>query len=191
VIGPVTLILIAAGLAMDAFAAAMAVSVRLVPLTRRHIFRLAFHLGLFQALMPLAGWALGRSVRGLIESWDHWVAFGLLALIGSRAVREALRTADGDPPVQFRDPTRGWSLLILSVATSIDALAVGVGFAMLHVDIVAAVLVIGLVTSSLTAAGMVLGSRLGPALGRRMEIVGGLLLITIGTKILAEHLTAV
>jgi len=191
VVGPVTLILIAAGLAMDAFAAAIAVSTRLVPLTRRHVFRLAFHLGLFQALMPLAGWALGRSVRGLIEGWDHWVAFGLLTLIGSRAVLEALRAPHGEPPVAVRDPTRGWSLMILSVATSVDALAVGVGFAMLHVDILAAVLVIGLITSGLTAAGMVLGNRLGRALGRRMEVVGGLVLIAIGTKILAEHLTAV
>jgi len=232
---------------MDAFAVAVATSVTLGRVTGRQVFRFSFHFGLFQAMMPLAGWLAGRSVQAYIETWDHWVAFGLLAFIGGKAVitavksppsrssshtgdndrasvvgrgplappqprsgdREGLppdsiapsarRRAEGDPPytsradgsvhgVPRRDPTRGLTLLMLSVATSIDALAVGLSLGMLRLGIWYPILIIGVVTFGLTVLGMLLGARLGSRFGRCTEFFGGLVLIGIGVKILIEHL---
>ncbi len=124
---------IAIGLAMDAFAVSIAVSVTLGGTSRRQTFRLAWHFGLFQALMPIIGWIAGRSVRPLIESWDHWLAFALLTIVGGRMILEAVR--GGDREGRSSDPTRGWSLVVLSIATSIDALAIGLSFAALGVEV--------------------------------------------------------
>ncbi len=181
-----SLIAIAFALAMDAFAVAIVTGLSLNPLTGRHIFRLAFHFGLFQALMPVAGWYAGSAIRIYIESFDHWLAFGLLAFVGARMIRGALHP--GEERKQPVDPTRGWDLVLLSVATSIDALAVGLSLAMLGITIFRPALVIGLTAAILTLAGMILGSRIGVAWGKRVEIVGGLVLLMIGIKILWEHL---
>jgi manganese efflux pump family protein len=177
---------IAVGLSMDALSVAMAVSVRLRGVSRRQIFRLAYHFGLFQAMMPVIGWAAGRTFEAYIEAWDHWIAFGLLAGIGGKALFEALH---GGPDTASSpvDPTRGLSLVILSIATSIDALAVGISFAVLQVNIWYPAAVIGVITATLTGLGMVFGSRLGERFGKRIEIAGGLVLIAIGLKILIEH----
>jgi putative Mn2+ efflux pump MntP len=182
------LLLIALGLAMDAFAVAIGVSVALRGVTRRQLFRLGWHFGLFQALMPILGWGAGNSIRPWIESWDHWLAFGLLGIVGGRMIVEALR--DEDPAAVPTDPTRGWSLVGLSVATSIDALAVGLSFAALGVSVWYPALIIGLVAGCMTVVGALGGCALGRRFGSRMAILGGLVLLAIGIWILIEHLTA-
>ncbi len=170
---------------MDAFAVAIASSVSLGRVSGRQTFRLAFHFGFFQAMMPVLGWFAGLSVARYIESWDHWVAFGLLAVIGGKAVMGALQEEDEDVPKA--DPTRGLMLVTLSVATSLDALAVGLSFAMLKIRIWWPAVIIGLVAGAFTTVGMQIGSRLGARFGRRMEVAGGLVLIGIGLKIVADH----
>jgi len=181
---------IAFGLAMDAFAVAIACSLSLRRVSRRQIFRLAFHFGLFQAMMPVIGWAAGQAAEPLIRDWDHWGAFGLLLFIGGKAIREALNQAPDGARANGNggDPTAGLSLVFYSFATSIDALAVGLTLSMLRVNILYPAAVIGAVTMTVTAAGMILGSRLGARFGRRMEVLGGLILIAIGVKILLSHL---
>jgi putative Mn2+ efflux pump MntP len=180
-----TLIGIAVALAMDAFAVALGAGLMLPKLTGRHLFRFGFHFGLFQALMPILGWLAGVSIRTYIEAFDHWLAFGLLSLVGGKMLWEAWHP--DDQQTEPNDPTRGLSLVMLSIATSIDALAVGLSLAVLGVNIWLPALVIGLVAGSLTVAGMMLGRRLGQAWGKRVEIFGGLVLIAIGVKILVEH----
>lgn len=183
----ITLLGIAVGLSMDAFAVALAASVVLPKVTPRHIFRFSFHFGLFQAMMPVIGWGIGLSVADYIKAWDHYVAFGLLAYVGSKAIHEALQDRDEEEGNR-RDPTRGMRLVVFCLATSIDALAVGLSFAMLGVRVWQPALVIGLVTAVVTTLGMLSGSRLGARFGRRVEVLGGLVLIAIGVKILWEHL---
>lgn len=180
-----TLFVIAVALAMDAFAVALAAGLTLPRLTGRHMFRFGFHFGLFQALMPILGWAAGVSLRRQIQALDHWVAFFLLLLVGSHMLHEAWRSEEGSRGEA--DPTRGLSLVTLSIATSIDALAVGLSLAVLGVSIWTPALVIGLVAGALTICGMLLGRRLGQAWGQRVQVLGGLLLIAIGVKILLEH----
>jgi putative Mn2+ efflux pump MntP len=177
---------IALGLAMDCFAVAMGASVMLRRATGRQTFRLAFHFGLFQFLMPVLGWLAGLTVANVMVLFDHWVAFGLLTFIGGKSVLVALRGKGEE--AHAGDPTRGASLVMLSVATSIDALAVGFSFAMLGVKAWGPSVVIGVVSSAVTVIGMQVGSRLGARFGRRMEILGGLVLIAIGIKILLQHI---
>jgi putative Mn2+ efflux pump MntP len=185
----IALIGIALGLAMDAFAVSIAVSVALGGTSRRQTFRLAWHFGLFQALMPIIGWIAGRSVRPLIESWDHWLAFALLTVVGGRMIFEALRGDGRDP--RRSDPTRGWSLVVLSVATSIDALAIGLSFAALGVEVWIPAAVIGLTAGALTLVGTLGGRALGNRFGSRMAIAGGILLIVIGGWIVSQHVFAI
>jgi putative Mn2+ efflux pump MntP len=182
----VLIIGIALGLAMDAFAISLVIGSRLKILTFRPIFRLAFHFGLFQFLMPIVGWLVGQTVSAQIKEYDHWVAFGLLAIIGLKMIRESLAHKGEEKP--FQDPTRKWSLVMLTLATSIDALAVGLSIAMLEIEVFFASAIIGLVTAGMTTAGMLSGRKLGAWLGRYMELAGGLILIAIGLKILIQHL---
>jgi putative Mn2+ efflux pump MntP len=181
----ITLFGIAVALAMDAFAVALSAGLILPQLTGRHLFRFGFHFGLFQALMPVLGWLAGTSIRPLIESFDHWLAFGLLTAVGGKMLWES-RHEEGDEE-QVKDPTRGLSLVMLSIATSIDALAVGLSLAILGITIWTPALGIGLVAGILTVCGMLLGRRLGRAWGTGVEIFGWLVLIAIGVKILLEH----
>jgi putative Mn2+ efflux pump MntP len=178
-----TLFGIALALAMDAFAVALGTGVTLQRLTGRHIFRLSFHFGLFQALMPVIGWLAGLSLVQWIAAWDHWIAFALLSYVGGRMIRESFQ--DEEPAAS--DPTRGLTLVMLSIATSIDALAVGFSLSLLGVSIWLPAVVIGLVAGALTMIGMLLGDRIGSRWGARVEIFGGLVLIGIGLKILWEH----
>lgn len=180
-----TLLGIAVALAMDAFAVALGTGMNLAALTGRHLFRLGFHFGLFQALMPIVGWLAGQSVQERIAAWDHWIAFGLLGFVGGHMLKEAFAAKEDRPPAS--DPTRGMSLVLLSVATSIDALAVGFSLSVLGISIWWPAVVIGLVAGVLTVVGMLLGRRAGDHWGPRVEIVGGLILIGIGLKILVEH----
>jgi len=185
---PLSLIALSFALAMDAFAVALCAGLALPRLTGRHLFRLGFHFGLFQALMPVIGWLAGLTIRDWIVSFDHWVAFGLLSLIGGKMLWEALVLAEEER--HAGDPTRGMTMVMLSVATSIDALAVGLTLATLKISIWIPVLVIGLVAGGMTVAGMLLGRRVGCSWGPRVEVLGGLILIGIGLKILFEHLSA-
>jgi putative Mn2+ efflux pump MntP len=173
---------------MDAFAVAIATGIVLGTVSGRQTFRLAFHFGLFQFLMPVIGYLAGMSVEGYIKGYDHWLAFGLLAYIGGKLVHDG-GWGGGEEGNGGKDPTKGISLVVLSVATSIDALAVGISLGVLRGGaIVYPGIVIGLVACTFTAAGLHLGKRLGSVFGRRMEIVGGLILVAIGLKILFDHL---
>jgi putative Mn2+ efflux pump MntP len=178
---------IALALAMDAFAVAIATGVRLKRVSFRQFFRLAWHFGLFQALMPVLGWTAGLTVRDAIERYDHWIAFVLLAYVGGNMIREAFKL-EKDAREQ-KDPTRGLTLVMLSVATSIDALAVGFSISMLKLAIWTPALVIGLVAGALTVVGLYLGKTVGAAerLSPVAELAGGVVLLVIGINILREH----
>jgi putative Mn2+ efflux pump MntP len=177
---------IAFGLSMDAFAVAIGTGLRLGRVSGRQTFRLAFHFGLFQSGMPLAGWLAGVTIVEWIAAFDHWVAFAMLAFVGGKMIFDSFRHEEGQESP--RDPTRGGSLVLLSVATSVDALAVGLSLGLLDSPVLIPALVIGLVCSGVTAAGLHLGRRLGTAFGERMEALGGAVLVAIGLKILIEHL---
>ena len=179
-------VLVAFGLAMDAFAVSIAAGLVIAPLTARHVFRASFHFGLFQFMMPVLGWAAGTTVASHISSWDHWVAFALLAFIGGKMLWEARCPEEGKT---CKDPTRGWSLVTLSVATSIDALAVGLSIAFLEVSIWQPAAIIGVICAAMSALGITFGSRLGQRWGRWAEVGGGVVLVGIGVRILVSHLT--
>ena len=153
---------------------------------RRQVFRLSFHFGLFQFLMPVIGWFAGLRIELVVSRFDHWVALALLSLVGLRMIRSGF-SAD---PVLSRDPSRGLTLVALSVATSIDALAVGFSLAMLRVTIWYPGIVIGLITAGLSLAGLSLGRRAGASHSREIAIAGGVLLILIGIRIVNRHLGA-
>lgn len=179
--------LVAVALAMDAFAVAVATGVALQTVTSRQTFRLSWHFGLFQALMPILGWVGGFAVRDYFLRFGHWIAFGLLLYIGGRTIWEGLSHKDDDT---CQDPTKGTRLVMLSVATSIDALAVGFSLAMLNMSIWLPAAIIGVVALVLTALGLHLGKLLGCAtrMGQHAEILGGMVLLAIGAKILWQAL---
>jgi putative Mn2+ efflux pump MntP len=183
----IEVIAIAIALAMDAFAVSVAAGVTLRRVSGRQTFRLSWHFGLFQAMMPIIGWGAGLTVQELISSFDHWVAFGLLVLIGGRMVVGAIY--DDREHVKGAEPTKGWSLVILSVATSIDALAVGLSLAMLRISVWIPALVIGLVAGMFTAGGIHIGGYVGRRLrvARYAALIGGIVLLAIGVRILHEH----
>jgi putative Mn2+ efflux pump MntP len=174
---------IAVGLAMDAFAVAVAVGVSLESVTRRHTLRLAFHFGLFQFIMPVLGWLVGRQMSNYAAGYDQLAAFALLSLVGMKMLCDA-RRPEGRP--RRGDPTKGLVLVALSLATSLDALAVGVSMALLRVSIWAPAAVIGLVAAALTTVGIYCGGRLGPRWGRWAELAGGVVLLAIGLEILVS-----
>lgn len=188
---PLTLLGIAVALAMDAFAVAIATGVSLKQVGLRQTFRLSWHFGLFQAMMPVIGWGLGASVHSYMEAYAHWVAFVLLALVGSNMLKEAI-LADEDEEENAKpgkDATRGITLVMLSVATSIDALAVGLSMSMLRLSIVTPAIVIGIVAGLFTIVGLHLGKRVARLtwLSTWAEIVGGLVLWLIGLNILRDN----
>lgn len=185
-----TILGIAVALAMDAFAVAIATGVSLKQVSLRQTFRLSWHFGLFQALMPIIGWALGTSVQSSMEAYAHWVAFVLLALVGTNMLKEAvLADEDEEEAKPKKDSTKGMTLVMLSVATSIDALAVGLSMSMLRVSIMTPAIVIGIVAGMFTVAGLHLGKRVARLtwLSNWAEIVGGLVLWLIGLNILREN----
>jgi len=181
----VEILMIAIGLAMDVFAVSVGAATSEHVNNRRAEFRLWWHFGLFQALMPVIGWLLGSTVTGWIAPIDHWIAFGLLSFVGVRMVRSGF---DPNGEGFETNPTRGRTMVMLSIATSIDALAIGLSLALLDVTIWYPSIIIGIVSSALSFAGLRLGRLLGEKFGKRMEIIGGLVLIAIGLRILVEHL---
>jgi putative Mn2+ efflux pump MntP len=172
---------------MDAFAVSIAAGVTLKQINFRQNFRLAWHFGFFQAMMPILGWSAGLYIRSWIENYDHWVAFGLLTFVAQGMLREASPKEKEEE--ERKDPTRGVTMVMLSVATSIDALAVGLSLSMLKVTIWTPALIIGLVAGAFTTVGMHLGKKIGTStnLDRYAEIVGGIILLLIGFNILREH----
>ena len=185
----ITIIGIAVGLGMDAFAVAIAVGSQRERLSFRPVFRLSFHFGLFQFLMPIIGWLVGEQVSKYLSAYDHWVAFLLLFVIGGKMIYESFKNdSDHNPVGAGSDPTRKGPLILLSIATSIDALSVGFSLALLNVEIVYISIIIGVVAAAMTLAGMAFGRLLGMKFGRGMAFVGGLILIGIGVKILIEHI---
>lgn len=174
-------------LAMDACTVAIAIGTTLRTVSLRQAFRLSWHFGFFQATMPVLGWGAGLSIRSLIAAYDHWVAFGLLAFVGGNMIRNGFSNKEEKQTI--KDPTRGFSLVLLSVATSIDALAVGFSLSILQVPITTPAIVIGIGAFLFTFAGLFLGSRVGKTmnLGGRAEVIGGLVLLGIGINILYNH----
>ena len=181
----IELLLIAAGLAADAFAVSVAEGVALDDVTPRHTLRMSLMFGLFQGLMPILGWTLGRSLQNAVGSFDHWVAFGILGFIGGKMIGDAIF---GFATEARHEESRGLRLLGLAVATSLDALAIGVSISMLKVTIWTPALVIAVVTAVLCAFGMQAGRRIGTRIGRRAEVVGGIILVCVGVMILIKHL---
>lgn len=177
---------IAVGLAIDAMSVAIAVSLMLGRVNGLQVFRFAFCFGLFQGIMPIIGWFAGSGLERFISTWDHWIAFLLLLFIGVKGIIEAFK--DDEAMSSKTDPTLGWTLLILSIATSIDALAVGLNFGILNVSVWFPALIIALVTAALTTGGMLLSRFISTRLRKAMQIFGGSVLILIGLKILYEHL---
>lgn len=173
------------GLAMDAFAVSISAGLNHGPLRTIQVLRLSLAFGVFQFLMPLVGWFVGREVALLIGAFDHWIAFGLLAFVGGKMLWEARSGKDSG---KRGDPTRGMMLLVLSLATSIDALAVGLSLAFLRIPILVPCLIIGVITSTLTATGATFGGKIGQKWGIWAEVAGGSVLLLIGARILLSHL---
>lgn len=171
---------------MDAFTMGAAAGLGLESLTPRQVFRLSWHFGLFQFIMPVTGWLIGQGLAVWLASYGAWIAFALLGIVGSRMIVEALTPGQGK--LDKRDPTKGLTMVLLSLTTSIDALAVGVSLALIHVSVWHPAMVIGSVALMMTGCGMIFGRRLGVKVGYRLEILGGLIMIGIGIKVLASHL---
>ena len=182
--GFIELFILAVGLSMDAFAVSICKGLSVQRLRPRHALICGAYFGGFQALMPLIGWLLGRQFEVLIKSIDHWIAFALLVLIGANMIREAVKNEEENLNDSFTPRT----MLPLAVATSIDALAVGVTFAFLDVEIVPAVSMIGVTTFVLSAIGVKIGNVFGAKYKSKAELVGGIVLVAMGIKILIEHL---
>lgn len=184
-----TILLLALGLAMDATAVSATQGLAIPVVRARHVLLVTTFFGGFQAMMPVVGWLLGARLGPLVQEWDHWLAFILLSCIGGKMLWEARRasSAEGTP-----DPDRfAWrSMFVLAIATSIDALAVGVTLPMLNAPFYLSIATIGVVTALMSAAGLFAGRHFGSMLGKRLDVVGGLALCLLGIKILWEHLHA-
>ncbi len=189
--GFIELVLMGVGLAMDAFAVSICKGLAMRKVNKKQCFVIALFFGGFQALMPFLGWLLGSQFADKISAIDHWIAFVLLAYIGGKMIYEAIKeskeeeeqlTEDQmDPPLDIKE------LFILAIATSIDALAVGISLSFLEVNIVEAISIIGIVTFLIAVVGVFIGNIFGSKYKTRAEIVGGLILVILGIKILLEH----
>lgn len=177
---------IAVALSMDALAVSLANGCMIKELRFHHAFRITFSFGFFQAVMPLLGWLAGISLVNYIKNFDHWIAFGLLMFIGIKMIMQSFQGSGDD---QKNSCLHFPTLMLLSFATSIDALAVGVSFAALKIYIIMPVIIIGLVTFLICLTGIYLGNRIGHLISFKLELAGGLILIGIGLKILFEHLS--
>jgi putative Mn2+ efflux pump MntP len=183
--------LLAVGLSMDAAAVSAARGLATERILGRHVLRVALFFGGFQALMPLAGWFIGDQVGPWVAAWDHWIAFFLLGMIGGKMLWEA-RGGDEEEETPASDEALFGSrvMLVLAIATSVDAFAVGVTLPILSAPLLLSIVTIGVTTAVLSALALYFGRRLGAMFGRRLDMVGGLVLIGLGIKILIEHLSA-
>jgi putative Mn2+ efflux pump MntP len=182
----VGLLLLAIGLAMDATAVSVARGLQIARVLPRHVISVALFFGGFQALMPLVGWQVGSQLGPLLRLWDHWVAFVLLAAIGGKMIWDA-KAESGNLARPGADPFGLSTMLLLAIATSIDALAAGITLPMLDAPLWGSIATIGLVTAACSAAGLFAGRQFGQRLGARLDLFGGLLLIGLGVKVLLEH----
>ncbi len=180
-----TIIVIAVGLAMDAFVVSIVSGGAYKQLHVRHALRLAIFFGGFQAFMPIIGYLAGLSVRDYIQNYDHWIAFGILSAVGGKMIYESLKIESVEKNI---DPSNIIVLLALSVATSIDALAIGITLSLITSSIITAVIIIGLVTFVLSYLGIIIGKKFGHFFENKIEALGGIILIGLGLKILYEHL---
>jgi manganese efflux pump family protein len=183
----VEILLIAFALSLDSFAVSLAASSSGLVKDKRAAFRLSFHFGLFQFLMPMLGWALGTKVEPFVVPFDHWIAFFLLVVVGLRMIRS---TTSRNPQIERDDPSRGVTLVVLALATSIDALAIGLSIAMAGYEIWYPSFVIGGVTAMMCLLAIVAGNHAGGWMGERARWTGGLILILIGARIVVSHLLA-
>lgn len=183
-----TIVVLAVGLALDAMAVSAARGLAAERIRIRHVFIVAIAFGGFQALMPVLGWALGVYLGPAVQAWGHWVAFVLLAGIGGKMLWEAMKGPDRDIAAN-QDLFSYRVILLLAVATSIDALAAGVSLPILQAPFVVSIALIGVVAALFSAAGLFAGRRFGALLGQRLDVVGGLVLMGIGIKILVQHLS--
>jgi putative Mn2+ efflux pump MntP len=185
------ILLLALGLAMDATAVSAARGLATPKILPRHAILVAIFFGGFQAIMPLIGWMVGSRVGPLVQAWDHWIAFVLLAAIGGKMLWEARSTKSEPAEDLLKTDLFGWKVMfVLAVATSIDALAVGFTLPMLNAPFILSLVTIGVTTAVLSVLGLLAGRRFGGLLGKRLDFAGGLVLIGLGTKILIEHLRA-
>lgn len=186
--GLTELLLLAVGLSMDAFAVSICKGLKMRKINYKHACIIGLFFGGFQALMPLIGWALGRQFSSYIESVDHWIAFGLLLFIGGKMAIEAIKEKDEEDGGNSDDLQKLdiKELFILAIATSIDALAVGITFAFLNVSILPAISIIGITTFLFSVVGVAIGNKFGAKYKSKAELVGGIVLMLIGTKILME-----
>jgi putative Mn2+ efflux pump MntP len=182
----ISIIFIAVGLAMDAFAVSITSGITIKSLKINNALKIAAFFGLFQAIMPILGWLAGLSFREIISDVDHWIAFGLLFLIGCKMIYESSKMEIDNNKI---NPLNLYVLLMLSIATSIDALAIGLTLSFLKVSIILPAIIIGAITFSLSVIGVYFGNKFGHYFERKIEMVGGFILIGIGIKILIEHLT--
>ncbi len=181
------IIFIGVGLSADAFSVAVCKGLNMRKLNLKHGYIIALFFGVFQAVMPLIGYLLGTGFSSYIEAVDHWIAFVLLAFIGGKMAFEAIRDK-GDDEEEKSDAINLGELIVMAVATSIDALAVGITFAFLDVKIIPAAAIIGVTTFALSLAGVLIGNKFGAKYKNKAELAGGIILILIGLKILLEHL---
>jgi manganese efflux pump family protein len=184
--GFLSILIIAVSLSADCFAVAVSASIANKKLSAWLGLRIALFFGVFQAAMTLIGWWAGSYIFELISGFDHWIAFGLLAFVGGKMIWETFHEKDGEE--SKGDIMRLWYLATLAVATSLDALAVGLSFAFLQVNLAMASATIGIVAFIITLVGFYLGKKLGALIGKRAELIGGIILIIIGLRILFEHL---
>ncbi len=185
-----SIVALSVGLAMDATAVSAARGMAVPAVRPRHALLVALFFGGFQALMPVLGYLVGARVGPLVDAWDHWIAFVLLGGVGAKMLWEAYTGPEDAPPRSEKELFGTRVMLPLAVATSIDALAVGITLPMLEAPLLLSVITIGVTTAVLCVAGLYLGRRAGAMLGRRLDVLGGLILIGLGTKILIEHLAA-
>lgn len=180
-----TIVLLSLGLAMDAFAVSLGIGTAEEIRTLRGKFRLALHFGLFQAGMTALGWIVGDTIVTYIQAYDHWIAFALLTYVGINLIRAGIHH---DCQAFKGDPSTGRTLVLLSIATSIDAFAVGLSIVVMNVPIILTIVSIGVVAFLLSILGLLAGVRLCETYGKRMEVAGGVLLIGIGLRVVLTHL---
>jgi manganese efflux pump family protein len=182
----VTLILIAIGLSVDSFAVSLSCGLIMCEITFRKAARIAFSMAFFQALLPLIGWFIGSKIASYVVVYDHWIAFGLLTIIGGKMIAESLGTEEENKkkanPLDFK------YLIGISLATSIDAFIIGISFAFIKVNLFFSTFIIGFTTFFFSMLGILFGKKTGVKFGKKMETAGGIILFLIGLKILIEHL---
>ena len=182
--GLIEVSIIGLGLSMDAFAVSICKGLSMNKLNKKNVLIIALYFGIFQAIMPLIGYALGSSFQNALEAIDHWIAFLLLASIGGSMIKESIFPSE----TAINTNTDFKTMLLLAVATSIDALAIGITFALLNIHIFTSITIIGIITFIISFLGVKIGNKFGDKFCGKAELIGGIILILIGLKILLEHL---